>query len=783
MSLDGGKVLRLTRWCINHRYVIVGIWVVLLVVALAVSRVVGSNYGNNFSLPNTGSQKAADLLQNDFPSRDGDTDEIVIHARKGTVQDTDIQASVEPMLKRVAALPYVSNVVSPYSPLGSKAVSPDGTIAFATVTFSTNADSLPLDAVERVITTAQAVDSGNLQVELGGFAVERAQSMAFGSLTVIGIVAAMFVLFITFGSLLAMGMPIVIALFGLGTGVGLIIIGSQVIDMANYSEELALMIGLGVGVDYALFIVSRYRDAYRDNGGNVRAAAELAMDTSGRAVLFAGTTVVVALMGLFALRLDFLYGIALASSIAVLLVLAASLTLLPAFLIFSGHQLGKGSITSRLSNKRRARSKQATQQIAPAQNTDSIGKTDTSRQTGAQSHSRFGESWIRSIQRHPWITGIAAATLMLVLAAPALSMRLGLSDARNDAPITTTRRAYDLLAEGFGPGFNGPLIVVAELAKPGDRAPLAKLAAELGKSDGVAAITPPQFSPNGDVATMTVFPTSAPQDAATTTLVNHLRDDVTGPIAAQTGSQIYIGGPTAVGIDFSQVIAGKLWLFIAVVVLLSALLLLMVFRSLIIPIQAAVMNLLSIGASMGIAVALFQFGWFNGITGIGTGPIEAWLPVMVFAIVFGLSMDYEVFLVSRIREEWLRSGSPSEAVHRGLLSTGRVITAAAAVMVVVFASFISGGERVIALFGVALASAVLLDAVVIRCILLPAVLQICGGKTWVFPAWLGWIPRVRIEGQTALEPQTRRQTDPEREPVGSSTRPDRGDTRVKAKWS
>jgi RND superfamily putative drug exporter len=513
-----------------------------------------------------------------------------------------------------------------------------------------------------------------------------------------------------------MGLPIVTALFGLGTGIALIGLGTRVLDMPNFALELAGMIGLGVGIDYALFIVTRFREIYRENGGDVQQAVALAMDTAGRAVVFAGITVVIALLGMFALGVSFLYGLAIAASIAVLLVLVASITLLPALLTFLGRRVGAGGRLARLFSRRR-------------------------RPEGARLG--FWARWVGGIQRHPVVALCASAGLMLALAAPVLWLRLGSSDAGNDPSSFTTRRAYNLLAEGFGSGFNGPLLLVVKLPHAGDASPLAALSTAIRRTPDVSAVTPPRLSASGDVAVISIYPASSPESATTTTLVEQLRKDTLPPVESRTGASAYLGGGTATFIDFSSVLSSKLWLFIGIVVALSALLLLVVFRSLLIPLQAAVMNLLSIGASLGVCVAVFQFGWFPGIA---SGPIDAFVPVLMFAIVFGLSMDYEVFLVSRIHEEWMLQRNASAAVRDGMIETGRVITAAAAVMVVVFASFIFGGERVIELFGVGLASAVFLDALVIRCILLPAVLELLGSRAWSFPDWLDRrLPRFAIE--------------------------------------
>jgi RND superfamily putative drug exporter len=714
-------MLKLTRWTIAHRRTVILAWIAALIGAIAVSSWAGSRYSSDFSLPDTDSERAVELLQERFPAQAGDSDQIVFRSRTGLVTDPSVRQAVEPMLERVAGLPHVTDVVSPYETSGDgRAISQDRTVAFATVTFDERATELPLRAIERVVDAAQEVRSVDLQVELGGPATQQTQEPSVGSATVIGLAAAMVVLLLSFGSVIAMGLPIVTALVGLGIGISLIAMGTLVFDIVDFSTDLALMLGLGVGIDYALFIVTRFRDAYRENGGSLQDAIEVAMNTSGRAVVFAGVTVVIALLGLFALGLSFLYGVALATSAAVLLVLAASLTLLPALLAFTGNRVGK----LRPRRWRRERS-------GPG----------------------VFERWTALIQRQPGWAAIAATALLVVLAAPAVGLRLGASDSGNDPASTTTRRAYDTLAQGFGDGVNGPLVVVAQLGERNDTAALDALAATLRETPGVASVAEPTLSPARDAATIFVYPTTSPQSEATTELVTHLREGVIPAAEHSTGTDVFVGGATATQVDFSSVLADKLPLFIGIVVLLSALLLLVVFRSLLVPLQAAAMNLLSIAASLGVVVAIFQQGWLAGLTGVEPGPIEAFVPVLVFAIVFGLSMDYEVFLISRIHEEWQHRGDHSAAVREGLARSGRVITAAAAIMVAVFASFAGGDLRILQLFGVALASAVLLDAFVIRMVLLPAVLELFGRRTWWVPSWLdSRLPRLAIEPAPAVQP-------------------------------
>jgi RND superfamily putative drug exporter len=712
-------MLKLTRWTIAHRRIVVVGWIVFAIGILGVSQAVGKRNANNFSLPNTDSQRAVDLLQSRFPAQAGDSDQIVFRTRTGKLTDASARAAIKPMLVRVARLPHVAGVVSPYD-AGADAVSKVGTIGFATVEFDQKANLLPKAAIDRVINTAEAVRSPALQVELGGQAIKQAQQTSLGFATGVGLIAAVVVLLLSFGSLLAMGLPIVTALFGLGAGLGVIGLGSHLVDMVDFSSELALMIGLGVGIDYALFIVTRFRDAYRENGGNVQGALELAMNTAGRAILFAGTTVVIALLGMFALGVSFLYGVAIAASLGVLLVLAASLTLLPALLMFTGKRVGR--VRSRRARQREPR----------------VG---------------FWTRWVGLIQRWPVWAALGSTALLFALASPALGLRLGASDSGNDPTTQTTRHAYDLLAAGFGPGFNGPLQLAVSLPSAGDTGGLARFTTTLRHTPGIASVAAPRLNPARNTAAIAAYPTTSPQSAQTTSLVKRLRNDVLPPLAKATGATVYVGGATAIQVDFAHVLAGKLPLFIGIVVLLSALLLLVVFRSLLIPLQAALMNLLSIAAALGVVQAIFERGWLAGLIGVQPGPIEAFIPVMVFAIVFGLSMDYEVFLVSRIHEEWQHRGDASAAVREGLANTGRVITAAAGVMVVVFASFAAGDDRVLKLFGVAMATAVFLDAIVIRSILMPAVLELFGRWTWAFPNWADRrLPRLAIEPVTQPAP-------------------------------
>jgi RND superfamily putative drug exporter len=561
------------------------------------------------------------------------------------------------------------------------------------------------EAVRAIITEAQAAAGDGLQVELGGDAVREAAEGGGGAAEGAGILAALVILVFLFGSLLAATLPLITAVFAVGSTLGLLVLASHVFTVPNYTAPVMMLVGLGVGIDYALLIFSRYRSELR-HGVERGRATEIALDTAGRSVMFAGCTVVIALLGLLALGLGALQGVALGVTLTVLMTMLAAVTLLPALLTLFGKRIERSVL----------------KHAAKARRTP-------------------GDGWRKLagvVQRRPWTPLLLGVVALVDLCLPALDLRLGFADAGTDDPAKTTRKAYDLLARGFGPGFNGPLIVVSE----GDRAAADALNRKLATDSGIAGVTPPQVSPDGAVATMLVFPTSAPQDEATSRLVERLRDDTLPAVAAETKATYLIGGSTAAADDFAAAVSSRLPIFVLVVVGLSALLLLVVFRSVLIPLKAAVLNLLSIGASLGVITLVFQQGWF----GAQPGPIEAFVPVMIFAIVFGLSMDYEVFLISRIHEEWRRTGDPIQAVREGLANTGSVITAAAAIMIVVFGAFLLSPDRMLQQFGLGLATAVLIDALLIRCVIVPAVLRLLGNRAWWLPGSLERVvPKVALE--------------------------------------
>ena len=714
---QNSAMLRVARWCIGHRRSVVAAWVAVAILTTAIAGSVGNRYATNFTLPGTESQRASDLLTKEFGAQSGDVDTIVVHVSHGTVDSPGVRDAVRPLLARVKTFAHVSRVVSPYGSGGAVQVSRDRMTAFATIDYDKAANLLPNSAGTRVLNQVKAVHVPGLQVAAGGQLIEQAEGFSVGPATEIGVIAALVILLIMFGSVIAAGMPLLTTGLGLITGVALIGLATHVMSMSNVSPQLALMIGLGVGVDYALFIVTRFRENFAEFG-DVEQSVLGAMDTSGRAILLAGATVVIALLGMFATGVSFTYGLAVASVIAVLLTLAATLTLLPAILSRFGARL--------------------------------VGPRGSRRAIRGRRRRSAWRRWSETVRARPVALALVSLTVMVAMVLPAFALRMDISDAGNDPANLSSHQAFDLLAGGFGAGFNGPLALVAELPGRGQTAKLEAVRAAALHTPGVTAVTEPQLSPTGALAVMQVYPRSAPQAPATTDLVNRLRHRVLPALERRTGVPVLVAGLTAGSIDFSQVLSRKLPLFIAVVVLLSALLLFVIFRSLVIPIQAALMNLLSIGGAIGATVAVFQWGWLGGLLGVQKGPVEPWIPLLMFAVVFGLSMDYEVFLVSRVREQWVRRGDASAAAADGIALTGRVITAAAAIMVCVFLSFMLGDQRTLKEFGFGLAFAVFLDAIVVRCVLLPAVLELLGARTWRLPRRLdSRMPHINIEGSAA----------------------------------
>jgi RND superfamily putative drug exporter len=706
---------RFATWCTGHRKTVIIGWVVALIGVGILAGSVGSDFSEEFKLPSSDSQEAFDLLEERFPAQSGETVQIVFKADSG-VDSTPVRKRMEEVFGTAEKLPHVSEVASPYAGDGAAAISEDGKIAYATVQYDVTTEKIDKEDTERLVDASQDASDDGLQVDLGGQPIEEVRAEEEADISgFVGLLAAIVILLLTFGSVVAMGLPVVTALFALGVGLSLVTLGTHVFPTAEFAPQLAFMIGLGVGIDYALFILTRFRNGL-DEGLEPRPAAIAAIDTAGRAVLFAGVTVIIALMGMMLLGLSFLYGVAMAAALAVLFTMIAALTLLPALLTIVGHRVNRLRIPG-------------------------LGHAPSN----AEDTRWF--RWSREIQRRPVLSALISGGLLLILCIPTLSLRLGSNDAGTDPAGSTTKEAYDLLAEGFGPGFNGPFLMVAALPNKGDDEGLLLLHKTLESEEGVAKVTPVMFNPAQDTAVFQAYPMTSPQSEKTTELLDHIRDEVIPPIEQRTSTQLHVGGITAIFEDFGTAIADKLPLFISVVVLLSALLLMIVFRSLLVPLKAIVMNLLSIGAAFGLIVAVFQWGWGAELIGVdSTGPIISFFPIFLFSIIFGLSMDYEVFLMSRIHEEWEHRKDATEAVTRGLALTGRVITAAAAIMVTVFASFMIGEDRIIKLFGLGLAAAVFIDAVIIRSVLVPAIMQLFGERAWSLPSWLDRIlPRLHVE--------------------------------------
>jgi putative drug exporter of the RND superfamily len=709
----------LARTCYHRRRLVLLGWIVLLVGLVTLNSTAGGKFLDEFSLPGSESQEAFDLLEeHEFGSRAGFGGQVVIAADQG-VADPAVRSAAEDLFTDLQKAIPNTEIVSPFTPQGSRQISQDGTIAYAEINLADRDSDKYREAGEAARLLLDDVDVPGLRIALGGdIFLEEVEFSSEG----IGFLAAIVILLFAFGSVLAMGLPLLTAVFGIGTGIALVGLAVNVINMPSFSNQAVAMIGIGVGIDYALFIVTRYREGL-SKGLPPEAAVIRAIDTAGRAVLFAGITVIIAVLGLFTIGLAMIQGLAVGIALGVLMTMLAALTLLPAILGFVGNNIDRLGLPHR---KKSAR--------APER--------------------AFWYRWSRLIQRRPWPALVVGGVLLVVLALPVFAIRLGFGDAGNRPTSDTTRQAYDLLTEGFGAGFNGPLLLVAET--PGGRQDLDALKAltgTLSQTPGVAFATEAMPNPSGDAAILQVFPTTTPQDEATNELVERLRRDVIPAGVAGSTANVKVGGLTAAGLDFSDYSAERLPVFVGTVLVLSFLLLMAVFRSILVPLKAVVVNLLSIGAAYGVIVAVFQWGWGASLIGVGQeGPVEAWAPMMLFAILFGLSMDYEVFLLSRIREEYDRTHDNATAVANGLVSTARVITAAAAIMFCVFGSFVLGSDRSIKLFGLGLAVAVLLDATIVRMMLVPATMELLGDRNWWLPRWLDrLLPTVHVESSEDLD--------------------------------
>ena len=703
---------RLAGWCHDHRWWVLIAWIVGLVAVNVLAQSAGSNFSNNLS---GGTQSAQQILNTQFPTASGSPAQVVI-TTTAPFTDPANRARTEQLAQALRPLAHVSAVTSPFSPQGAVQISKDGHIGYVRINFDQIAGTLPTSAVQKVVDTAQSFAGSGYHVALGGEAIGLVAGAKPGPSEGIGILAAIIIMLLAFGSVVAMGLPIITAIFGIAVAFAVLDLLSHVVTPPVFAPEIMAMIGLGVGIDYALFVVTRFRHGLAE-GRDPRGAVSTSLATSGRAVVFAGTTVILSLCGLFILQLPFMRGLAIGAIAAVVLVMMAATTLLPAMLGFSGRAIDNLAIKRLL-------------------------------QSGADPDQRgYWWRWSRNVQRHPVVFALASAGLLVCLALPMFSMRQAFTDAGNDPATTTTRQAFDALATGFGPGFNGPLVIAAHVPA-GQTAGVEDLDASLRSTPGIAFASPAVFNPSGTAALIVAYPTTSPQAAQTHALVHTLRDQVIPSATSGTGVQAYVGGETAGSVDAATYLSIRLPWVIGTVLLLSFLLLMAVFRSLAIPAKAVVVNLLSVGAAYGVIVAVFQWGWLGGFFGIGAiGPIDPWIPLMMFTILFGLSMDYEVFLLSRIREEWRLSGDSSTAVADGLAKTARVITAAAAIMICVFGSFVFGDPlHVLKVFGLGLASAILIDATLVRMVLVPSVMELLGPANWWMPRWLDRVvPHLGIE--------------------------------------
>ena len=725
----------LAGWCVRHRRIVVLLWAAVLVVSLLLVSALHADYSNSFQLPNTDSTSAINLLKSAAPAHSGDQEQVVFGTKNGaSLTDPAIGLRINHMVDEINALPGVTHVTSPYDASGNlvndATINQDKTVGFIQVTFDKLANNISGSEAKKFVNTAVNTSDSTLTVAPTGQLAESANNQSFSS-SGLGVLLALIVLLLVFGSIFAALLPIISALFALGTAIGIIGLLSHVLRMPEFSPELVLLIGLGVGVDYALFIVTRHRQGLVA-GNNIERSIVNAVNTSGRAVLFAGIIVCIALLGMFALQVSFLYGLAVAAAIGVAFTMISALTLLPAMLGFIGPKV--------MSRKQKRNLAENGPRIVGADNKG------------------FWPNWADRVQRMPWLSASVALIIIVVLALPFFSLRLGSADQGTDAAGTPTRVAFDLLSKGFGPGFTGPLMLVTQV-QPDQHGVIDTVVSDVSQQSDVARVATPVYIPaktgGGDVALVNVYPNSAPQDATTTDLVNHLRNTTIPQAVGDSGVHVYVGGNTALFIDFSNILSSKLPLFIGLVVLLSFLLLTVIFRSFLIPLTAAAMNLLSIGAAFGILVAVFQWGDLGSLIGLnGTSPIEAFLPVMLFAILFGLSMDYQVFLVSRMHEEYIKSNGDNRiAVRNGLAATGKTITAAALIMILVFGSFILGGERVIKEFGIGLAAGILVDAVFIRMAIVPSLMMMFGKANWWFPKWLDRaLPRLSVDADDLTTP-------------------------------
>ncbi|HKE77524.1 MAG TPA: MMPL family transporter [Acidimicrobiales bacterium] len=735
---------RLGRRCAAHPFRTMGAWLVLAVAIFGLSSTVGGDPVNDFRVPGVESQHALDTLKVRFPEFSGASGRVVFHVDAGRIDDATHARAVEQAVARLQDDADVTVVSDPFD-RAAPTVSPDGRTAFTTIQY----DVLTLQArhYDAVVDDIAATRAAGVQAEVSGDiagAAEQVQGQEG-----LGLLVAVVVLLIAFGSLIAAGIPLATALIGVALGIAGLGILAGFTSVPDTSPVLAIMIGLGVGIDYALFVVTRFRQHLHE-GMPVADAAGRANATAGQAVLFAGTTVVIAIVGLLLAGLPAVTTMGFAVAISVVVAMAIAVTLLPGLLGWAGHHIDRWTVRRR----------------KPVGAAGAVG-------TAGAAHETISGRWAHHVGRRPARYAVGALVLLVALAAPVLALRVGFADDGNAAPATTQRKAYDLTTAAYGPGFNGPLTVVVTGIDGGDG--VTRVHDALAGTPGIARVSQPLPNEAGDTAVMFASPTTAPGAVATAHLLDRVRGDVLPAATAGTGASAEVTGSTAFFEDLSVRISDRLPLFIAAVVALSFVLLMIVFRSLLVPLKAAVMNVLSIGAAYGVIVAIFQWGWGKGIVGLDeTVPINPFVPLIMFAILFGLSMDYEVFLLSRIREEWLRTGDSHTSVVDGLGATARVITSAALIMISVFLGFVMADDVTIKMFGVGLATAVLLDATVVRMVLVPATMALLGNANWWLPRWLDRrLPHLDLEGGADPEPApvpTGGGEERELEPAGAGTR-------------
>lgn len=711
---------QLADWCYRQRRLVVVLWIAALAAAFALAGQFGGEAKQDYLQPGSESQAAAKTLQATFPQQAGDTVQVVLHTAGGFTSAA-VRTSAERLLADVAADPHVMGVASPFDEGAASQTSEDGETAYAVVALDRTADEFTPAQAKALIEPILGADNDTLRVEVGGPVALLSQTAPVGG-EGLGLIAAAVILLFTFGSAVAMGLPLLTAVFGLGMAIALGELLRRVTDVPAWATATAAMVGIGVGIDYALLIVTRYRSSLAE-GRDPRQATMTAIATAGRAVVFAGLTVVVAMMGILLVGQPALVGFAFTASLFVLITMTASLTLLPALLGFAGR------------------------------NIERLHVPFVSKDQHAYDTTRWFR-WSRFIQRRPWVAAIGGLAVLLGLAAPLLGMRLGFPDAQNDPSSYTTHQAYDLLADAFGPGFSAPMVLTVQ----GDSGSALLTSAdalgqELAEVRGVALVAPAAINDAGNTAVLTLVPTTSPQDEASADLVDTLRDTSIPHATAGTDLTVAVGGVVAANLDSTRGVADRLPLFFGGVLLVSFVLLMMVFRSVVVPLKAVIMNLLASAAAFGVLSVAVSGGPLGDLVGIPEAtPVPILLPIGIFAILFGLSMDYEVFLLSRIKEEYDRTGDNALAVADGLAKSARVITAGAAVMITVFLSFVLGQDVFGKMFGIGLASAVFIDATVVRMVLVPATMELLGDRNWWLPSWLDRVlPSLHVEGQEATD--------------------------------